>query len=139
MVNRVVLPTPRWPNTPIRWGRHRRWHNKEAGRAGVVMAAILARASGLSFYCISRQPRRYCNFWGSWAIRPHRPTKTDTTQGGETMTRRLMWLGSLGGLLCLGWVVWSLLAKDPASALTDLIFATASGETLRLDMAISTQ
>src|SRR4051794_28590233 len=45
MVNSVVLPTPRRPNTPIRCGRHRRWHNSSASeRAGLVMAANLTRA-----------------------------------------------------------------------------------------------
>ena len=55
------------------------------------------------------------------------------------MTRRFMWLGGLGGLLCLGWFVWGMVtAQDPtpmARHEKDIVFST-TGDTLRVDLAM---
>jgi acetyl esterase/lipase len=58
------------------------------------------------------------------------------------MTRRLMWLGGLGGLLCLGWFVWGMVPASEAPMTRhekDVVFATAGDTTLRVDIAMPTQ
>ena len=58
------------------------------------------------------------------------------------MTRRLVWLGGLGGLLCLGLFVWGMVPVSDAPTTRqekDVVFATAGDTTLLLDIAMPTQ
>ena len=56
------------------------------------------------------------------------------------MTRRLMWLGGLGGLLCLGWFVYGLVTAQDAAPTArrekDILYGMAGDTTLRLDLAM---
>jgi acetyl esterase/lipase len=57
------------------------------------------------------------------------------------MTRRIAWLGGLGGLLGLGLFVWGMVPAGDAPTTRhakDIIFATPGGSPLRLDLATPT-
>lgn len=58
------------------------------------------------------------------------------------MSRRIVWLGGLGGLLGLGLFVWGMVPAGDAPTTRyekDVAFATAGGSTLRVDIAMPTQ
>ena len=58
------------------------------------------------------------------------------------MTRRMVWLGGLGGLLGLGLFVWGMVPAGDAPTTRhekDVVFATTGDSTLRVDIAMPTQ
>jgi hypothetical protein len=68
MVSIVVLPTPRWPKTPIRCGRQKRSANATtAGERAMMEFLVVGEQSGqFLFYCNSLGQLAYL-FWEWWA------------------------------------------------------------------------
>ena len=58
------------------------------------------------------------------------------------MTRRMLWMGGLGGMLGLGLFVWGMVPAGDAPTTRhekDVVFATTGDSTLRVDIAMPTQ
>src|SRR5579871_4827242 len=139
MVNSVVLPTPRWPNTPIRCGRRKRSASATAG-VEVRFMELCSRCTGVLLL-----PLLY--FVRDEAILPTcrrrakggSPGDRSILQGGRPMRRGSLWILMICGIVIPGSAPFFAAAQEAKRAIRvekGIVFGKGGATELQLDLAM---